>query len=133
MCTDNPANPPQDVARGKEGPRSPSTPSPPGWYADPSDHDSQRYFDGTEWTSLEARGPTYQATPFEPGAPELATVPSPSPSSTLAHMVAIWSGYGRVVRGLITSSVLAGITLVVVGVSGDYLHWWTGLSFTPNA
>ena len=35
--------------------------TPPGWYADPYDRTSQRYWDGEQWTSNLAPGPQYSS------------------------------------------------------------------------
>lgn len=48
-------------------------PPPPGWYTDPNDATTQRYWDGTRWT--ENRAPVQAAAP---GANAVLTVASPA-------------------------------------------------------
>lgn len=59
-----------------------STPTPPGWYADPDDPAFLRFFDGTSWTT--GRAPAERLAEAAPPAPDGPPAPAASPAPPAA-------------------------------------------------
>lgn len=104
----------------------------PGWYPDPTDPSSQRYFDGQNWTESRAPAtPGYQA----PGAPAYGTPAYGAPtygaqpygvsdkSAVAAGVLQLFLGTFGVGRFYIGDATLGSIQLGI-GVVGWVLFWF---------